>query len=148
MYSMFKIWNIIYIIKVLVQLRAQELTCSYHQRSLGENVLQKLTTVIVNDWLQGNLHSWLLNTHCYDQFSLIYEGGDRTAIFNNTHQEPVLIEERARWTETYVRWSPQGTYLATFHSKGIALWGGEKFQQIMRFSHSGVQLIDFSPCER
>lgn len=53
-----------------------------------------------------------------------------------------------RWTETYIRWSPQGTYLATFHAKGIALWGGEKFEQIMRFSHPGVQLIDFSPCER
>uniref|UniRef100_A0A8C5Z4E2 Eukaryotic translation initiation factor 3 subunit B n=1 Tax=Marmota marmota marmota TaxID=9994 RepID=A0A8C5Z4E2_MARMA len=53
-----------------------------------------------------------------------------------------------RWTETYVRWSPKGTYLATFHQRGIALWGGEKFKQIQRFSHPGVQLIDFSPCER
>lgn len=47
-----------------------------------------------------------------------------------------------------VRWSPLGTYLATFHAKGIALWGGEKFQQIVRFSHPGVQFIDFSPCEK
>ena len=47
-----------------------------------------------------------------------------------------------------MRWSPRGTYLATFHMKGIALWGGENFKQIQRFSHSGVQLIDFSPCER
>ena len=53
-----------------------------------------------------------------------------------------------RWTETYVRWSPKGTYLATFHQRGIALWGGEKFKQIQRFSHQGVSLIDFSPCER
>lgn len=47
-----------------------------------------------------------------------------------------------------MRWSPKGTYLATFHQRGIALWGGEKFKQIQRFSHQGVQLIDFSPCER
>lgn len=53
-----------------------------------------------------------------------------------------------RWTETYVRWSPKGTYLATFHPRGIALWGGENFKQIQRFSHQGVSLIDFSPCER
>ena len=53
-----------------------------------------------------------------------------------------------RWTETYVRWSPQGTYLATLHNQGVALWGGEKFERITRFNHSGVQLIDFSPCER
>lgn len=58
---------------------------------------------------------------------------------------PALMQ---RWTETYVRWSPKGTYLATFHQRGIALWGGEKFKQIQRFSHQGVSLIDFSPCER
>ena len=52
------------------------------------------------------------------------------------------------WTETYVRWSPNGNYLATFHKRGIALWGAEKFKQIMRFQHEGVQLIDFSPCEK
>jgi len=37
--------------------------------------------------------------------------------------------------------------LATCHSKGIALWGGEDFRRIAKFSHSGVQFIDFSPCE-
>ncbi|KAJ8318881.1 hypothetical protein KUTeg_003972 [Tegillarca granosa] len=96
----------------------------------------------------GNLRYWLQEPDCSDQYSVIYDGGDRTAIYLNSPREPSLIEERARWTETYVRWSPQGTYLATFHVKGIALWGGEKFDQIMRFSHPGVQLIDFSPCER
>lgn len=47
-----------------------------------------------------------------------------------------------------MRWSPRGTYLLTFHQKGVALWGGENMKQIMRFSHPGVQLSDFSPCER
>ncbi|KAK3091595.1 hypothetical protein FSP39_021018 [Pinctada imbricata] len=96
----------------------------------------------------GNLRYFLQDNECCDQFSVIYDGGEKTAIYKNSPREPVLLEERARWTETYVRWSPQGTYLATFHTKGIALWGGEKFDQIMRFSHIGVQLIDFSPCER
>ncbi|XP_060560213.1 eukaryotic translation initiation factor 3 subunit B-like [Ruditapes philippinarum] len=101
----------------------------------------------------GNLRYWLQDPDCFDNYSVIYEGGEKTAIFQNTvHlssvREPTKVEERARWTETYVRWSPQGTYLATLHQKGIALWGGPKFDQIMRFSHPGVQLIDFSPCER
>lgn len=101
----------------------------------------------------GNLRYWLQDPDCFDHYSVIYEGGEKTAIFQNTvHlssvREPTLVEERARWTETYVRWSPQGNYLATLHQKGIALWGGPKFDQIMRFSHPGVQLIDFSPCER
>ena len=60
----------------------------------------------------------------------------------------MLSDFLQRWTETYVKWSPRGTYLATFHAKGIALWGGDNFGQITRFSHAGVQLIEFSPCER
>jgi translation initiation factor 3 subunit B len=52
------------------------------------------------------------------------------------------------WTENFVRWSPLGTYMATFHTRGIALWGGPEFKQIMRFGHTGVQVIDFSPCEK
>uniref|UniRef100_A0A8C6XSN0 Eukaryotic translation initiation factor 3 subunit B n=1 Tax=Naja naja TaxID=35670 RepID=A0A8C6XSN0_NAJNA len=96
----------------------------------------------------GNLRYWLEDADCRDQYSVIFESGDRTSIYWNDAKDPVTIEERARWTETYVRWSPKGTYLATFHQRGIALWGGEKFKQIQRFSHQGVQLIDFSPCER
>lgn len=52
-----------------------------------------------------------------------------------------------RWTETYCKWSPLGSYLATFHRKGLALWGGASFEQVQRFSHLNVQFIDFSPCE-
>uniref|UniRef100_A0AAZ3SMI8 Eukaryotic translation initiation factor 3 subunit B n=1 Tax=Oncorhynchus tshawytscha TaxID=74940 RepID=A0AAZ3SMI8_ONCTS len=70
----------------------------------------------------GNMRHWMEDPDC-----------QRTAIFNNDAKDPIVSEERARWTETYVRWSPKGTYLATFHQRGIALW---------------VSLIDFSPCER
>ncbi|XP_075421716.1 eukaryotic translation initiation factor 3 subunit B [Ascaphus truei] len=96
----------------------------------------------------GNLRSWLEDPDCRDQFSVIFESGDRTTIFWNDVKESVPAEERPRWTETYVRWSPKGNFLGTFHQRGIALWGGEKFKQIQRYSHQGVQLIDFSPCER
>jgi translation initiation factor 3 subunit B len=122
---------------------------------------------------QGCLQYYLLDQDACDQFSIVYEQGDKVAVNLNTQPEPTLLEERPvsksffldilksnlkyhltlflssqRWTETLVRWSPLGTYLATFHAKGIALWGGEKFQQIVRFSHPGVQFIDFSPCEK
>lgn len=30
-----------------------------------------------------------------DQYSVIYEGGERTAIFKNTPREPAMVEERA-----------------------------------------------------
>ncbi|XP_067938024.1 eukaryotic translation initiation factor 3 subunit B-like [Watersipora subatra] len=96
----------------------------------------------------GNLQSWLLNKECLDQMSIIYNGGETTSVMLNSAPELTTVEERKHWTETYVRWSPLGSYLCTFHSKGIALWGGEHFKQIQRFSHTGVQLVDFSPCER
>ncbi|XP_056265440.1 eukaryotic translation initiation factor 3, subunit Ba [Pseudoliparis swirei] len=96
----------------------------------------------------GNMRHWIEDPDCRDQYSVIYEAGERTVIYNNDAKEPIVSEERSRWTETYVRWSPKGTYLATFHQRGIALWGGEKFKQIQRFSHQGVSLIDFSSCER
>ena len=52
------------------------------------------------------------------------------------------------WTDTYIMWSPEGSYLATFHRQGIALWGGDDFGRLHRFNHTNVQLIDFSPGEK
>ncbi|KAL7638761.1 UNVERIFIED_CONTAM: hypothetical protein RMT77_010294 [Armadillidium vulgare] len=99
----------------------------------------------------GNLYFFLMDENCYDQFSIIYDcgtsSGSTTAIYLNSIPDPQEIQKRERWTESYVRWSPRGTFLATFHAKGIALWGGEEFKQIQKFSHPGVQFIDFSPCE-
>ncbi len=97
---------------------------------------------------QGNLKSWLLDPRANDQFSVVFEGGEKVAVHTNTKPEPSLTEMRPRWTETYVRWSPLGTFLVTFHQRGIALWGGQDFHKVQKFSHPGVQYVDFSPCER
>lgn len=50
-------------------------------------------------------------------------------------------------TETYVAWSPYGTYLGTFHAQGVILWGGATWEKIVKFAHPGVKLLDFSPQE-
>jgi len=52
------------------------------------------------------------------------------------------------WTKSSIAWSPLGTYLATFHSQGILIWGGPQFEEVARFVHPGVKAIDFSPCEK
>ena len=52
------------------------------------------------------------------------------------------------WTEKFVKWSPQGTYLASLHHQGCILWGGSNFDKKRRLFHLNVQMIDFSPCER
>lgn len=43
-----------------------------------------------------------------------------------------------------------GTFFTTLHRVGVALWSGPSFNNFphQRFTHSGVRLIDFSPCER
>lgn len=95
----------------------------------------------------GNLMWWLLKNDSYDQFCLLYSD-IFTTVYTNTPGQPTALKSREKWTETRFQWSPKGTYLATFHDRGIALWAGEEFNQFMRFSHIGVQLIDFSPCEK
>ena len=97
---------------------------------------------------QGNRKSHLLEPDAYDQFGLVYEGGEKVSIFIGSLPDPVEKETRPRWTETYIKWSPMGSYLATFHDKGIVLWGGDDFRRISKFSHQGVQFIDFSPSEK
>ncbi|KAH7644441.1 translation initiation factor eIF-3b like protein [Dermatophagoides farinae] len=97
---------------------------------------------------RGNLREWLLDPDCCDQFSVVYDGGDTTAIYLNSNPEPALIQKRTYWTEQSVHWSPLGTYMATFHKQGIALWGGPNFERLFKFAHEGVIFIDFSPCER
>lgn len=95
----------------------------------------------------GQLLWWLTQPECFDQYCMLY-GDIFTSVYMNSPTQPTMLESREKWTETRFQWSPKGTYLATFHDRGIALWAGEHFKQFMRFSHHGVQLIDFSPCEK
>lgn len=34
--------------------------------------------------------------------------------------------------EAFVEWSPRGSYLATVHRQGVALWGGKSFARLQR----------------
>lgn len=52
----------------------------------------------------------------------------------------------ARRCELFLMWSPQGTYLTTFHVPGIALWGGEQFEKQGRFPHKDVKVRLYPKC--
>jgi len=97
---------------------------------------------------QGNLRHWLMEPDAADQFSVIHGGGETVSIYSNNIPDAVEVQSRKNWSERYVKWSPMGTYLATCHQKGIALWGGAEFKSLQKLPHSGVELIDFSPCEK
>ncbi len=98
--------------------------------------------------------SWLTDPQCRDQFVLRHS--HETEIFwaNHTGEEPNLVYggEREKvggkvWCDSYVCWSPQGTYLATFHAPGVKLWGSTEFESQGRFMHQKVEDLSFSPCE-
>lgn len=96
---------------------------------------------------QENLKSWMLDEQARDQF-VLRVADDTQVLWNNALEGPEMIKETKRWSDSYVRWSPKGTYLATFHHQGILLWGGPSWKKLRKFGVSGVVDILFSPGER
>lgn len=96
----------------------------------------------------GNLRSWLLNEYARNQFALLEQNGDKCSIYWHTNSDDILIEQRDDWSEGWIHWSPYGTYLATMHSQGVILWGGDKYERVARFAHREARMIDFSPTEK
>ncbi|CAN0854090.1 Eukaryotic translation initiation factor 3 subunit B [Linum grandiflorum] len=96
-----------------------------------------------------NLQHWLTDEKARDQF-VIRAGTDTEVFWNDTrHSKPDPVYKRAYWTESFVQWSPLGTYLATVHRQGAAVWGGaSSFNRLMRYAHPQVKMIDFSPGEK
>lgn len=96
---------------------------------------------------------YLMEPKAYDQYCIVNIGVQKNAPGNDVQvilnaPEPKVLMSRAAGTDTIAKWSPLGTYLATFHSRGVAVWGGEHFDKINRFAHPNAEYIDFSPCER
>ncbi|XP_073001132.1 eukaryotic translation initiation factor 3 subunit B-like [Typha latifolia] len=96
-----------------------------------------------------NLQQWLTDEKARDQF--VIRAGTFTEVFWNDARQlmPELVYHRQYWTESFIQWSPLGTYLATVHRQGAAVWGGATtFNRLMRYAHPQVKLIDFSPGEK
>ena len=61
---------------------------------------------------------------------------------------PVLslqVYKRSFWTESFVQWSPKGSYLGTVHTRGVAVWGGPSFARLQRFTHTEVGSLQGHP---
>lgn len=90
---------------------------------------------------------WLGDERARDQYAMIK--GDEVEIhWNNKQDMPDKIQSRQNWSDSYIAWSPLGSYLLTVHRQGVTLWGGPSWQRINRFAHPNVSLIDFSPNEK
>ena len=93
-----------------------------------------------------HLKSWLFDPAARDQF-VMFRGDNVGVFWNNKKEPPEPIVDRKHWTQLFVAWSPQGTYLASIHQQGVQLWGGPSFKRIKQFPHPFVSLIEFSPAE-
>ncbi|KHO01555.1 eukaryotic translation initiation factor 3 [Metarhizium album ARSEF 1941] len=82
-----------------------------------------------------------------DQF-IMYRGETVGVFWNNEKDSPENIVERQHWTETFLQWSPLGTYLTSIHAQGVQLWGGQSWSRQARFAHPYVNLVAFSPTEK
>lgn len=56
----------------------------------------------------GNLRFWLQDPDCCDQYSVLHNACQTASIYLNTSPEPTLLDERDRWTQQIVTWSPLG----------------------------------------
>lgn len=93
------------------------------------------------------LKSWLLDPKARDQF-VTCSGNQTNIYYNNRESAPEQICSRAGWTDGSIKWSPLGSFLCTFHSQGVALWGGASWSKLARFPHAQVKGVFFSPQER
>ncbi|KAH3688594.1 hypothetical protein WICPIJ_000438 [Wickerhamomyces pijperi] len=94
------------------------------------------------------LKSWLMDDAGRDQFYM--QKGEMVGVFWNKKNDPAepAVEPRSNWTQTYMKWSPKGSYLFSVHPQGVQAWGGAEFKGLKRFIHPGVKLLDFSPNEK
>lgn len=100
--------------------------------------------------IRNDLYSFLMDPDAFDQYSITTEvapNSVQVTFCQNTLPEPTDLETRENFTDTFLKWSPLGTYVVTFHKPGVAVWGGDTFVRIQRFPHPGTQFVEFSPCE-
>ncbi|KAJ4344437.1 Translation initiation factor 3 subunit b [Didymosphaeria variabile] len=94
-----------------------------------------------------HLRSWLGDPEGRDQ--MVMFRNEKVGVFwNNKEDGPEPVVDRENWTESFVQWSPQGTFLTSMHAQGVQLWGGKAWSRQKRFAHPGVNLVDFSPSEK
>jgi translation initiation factor 3 subunit B len=93
-----------------------------------------------------HLKYWLGDERARDQYALI-KSNDVGIYWNSKSDLPELVQLRQNWSESFVTWSPKGSYFVSTHQQGLALWGGPSWKQVVRFLHPNVEHVDFSPNE-
>lgn len=98
----------------------------------------------------GSITSWLLDEENRDQF-VVQNDNDTTVFWNTRFEEKIensVVESRKNWSTNYVRFSPKGSYLFSYHPQGVTAWGGANFDCLRRFYHPNVRTSSVSPNEK
>lgn len=85
-----------------------------------------------------------------DQFVIRYQNNTKLFWCDSPRPDAITLPEDSDLSASLdqIVWSPLGSYLATFHAKGVILHGGNEFKECGRLTHSGVRNLDFSKEER
>ena len=94
-----------------------------------------------------HLRSWLGDPDARDQF-VMFRGDNVGVYWNQKKDTPDEVVDRKNWTQLFVQWSPQGTYLTSIHQQGVQIWGGPSFDRVRQFPHPFVSLVEYSPGEK
>lgn len=97
-----------------------------------------------------NLHMYMEDEFQRDQFVIRYQNTTELFWCDSPRPEAISFKDVSDLSASLdtIMWSPMGSYLATFHAKGIILHGGDDFKECGRLSHVSVQTLDFSSNER
>lgn len=117
-----------------------------------ENILnrdEKVMPINVVGFTRENIRWWIKDEKCREQFIVRYDNHFEVHWFDPLEKEPELIYTTVSKNTSFtsVQWSVQGSYLVSFHNPGIALWGGENFDKLIRLQHKSIKEISFSPNE-
>ncbi|CCF57492.1 hypothetical protein KAFR_0C05010 [Kazachstania africana CBS 2517] len=95
----------------------------------------------------SSLKSWLLDENLKDQY-VLQDDKTTTVFWNSNFEDTNVVESRDNWSSNYVRFSPKGTYLFSYHPQGVTAWGGPHFDRLKRFYHPNVRTSAVSPNEK
>jgi len=97
---------------------------------------------------RDHLRSFMADPSGRGRDQMVMYRGDQVGIFwNNERDPPENVVDRPNWTESFVQWSPLGTFMTSVHVQGVQLWGGPRWERLGRFPHPYVNLLAFSPNE-
>ena len=95
---------------------------------------------------RDNLVSWLQDPTARSQYAIRYEDTVDICWNDPLHLKQIVHSEEG-WSEGGIEFSPLGSYVVAYKEKGIALYGGEKFQLQETLTHKNVISAQFSPKE-